>query len=336
MNIAKYLAIPIFALILIFLAYFWWQMSISPVNTRDSSSHNFLITKGQSVSQIGDKLQKEGVIRNSLVFKLYVKLTGKDKSIQSGQYKLSPNLTLEQVIMTLARGPQESWFTYPEGMRREEMAAKTIKGLELSGENAKAFWDDFISESRGQEGYLFPDTYLFPKEATAGAVVTKMTDNFESKFTEEMKKDMEEKSLTQEDVVILASIIERETNTDSERPIVAGILYNRLNAEMPLQVDATLQYTTGSRSCGTLAAPWLDCNWWQVPTAQDRETRSAYNTYLNTGLPPAPIANPGLSSIKAAIYPTDTDYFFYLHGKDGQIHYAKTGAEHEANIQKYL
>ncbi len=332
----KYLALPLIALIIILAGYFWWRGSVSPVNSRDSSSHNFLIAKGQSVGKIGDNLQKEGLVRNSLVFKLYVKLTGRDKSIQAGLYKLSPNLTLEQVIMTLAKGPQALWFTYPEGLRREEVAAKTIKTLELSGNEAKQFWNDFMAESKGEEGYLFPDTYLFPKEATAGAIVRKMTSTFDSKFTDEMKKDMEEKGLTQEDVVTMASIIERETRTDAERPTVAGILYNRLNANHALQVDATLQYTEGTKTCATLNAPWVDCNWWQPPTPEDKATRSAYNTYLNTGLPAGPIANPGLSAIKAAIYPVDSDYFFYIHGNDGQIHYAKTGAEHEQNIEKYL
>jgi len=332
----KYLALPILVLIIILGGYFAWRTSVSPVNTRDSSSHNFLIVKGQSVGKIGDNLEKEGVIRNSTVFKIYVKLTGRDKSIQTGQYKLSPNLSLEQVIMTLARGPQALWFTYPEGLRREEVAARTIKNLDLSSEEAKVFWNEFMSESKGQEGYLFPDTYLFPKEATAGAVVRKMTETFDAKFTDQMKTDMQAGNLTQDEVVTMASIIERETRTDAERPVVAGILYNRLNAGIALQVDATLQYTVGSKTCATIASPWKDCNWWTVPTSDDKATRSAYNTYLNPGLPPGPIANPGLSSIKAAIYPEDSDYLFYLHGADGQIHYAKTGQEHLENIQKYL
>src|SRR5688572_11532322 len=125
----KYLALPIIAIVIILIGYFWWRSAIAPVNTRDSSSHNFLISKGQSVSKIGDNLEKEGLIRNAFVFRLYVKLTGRDKSIQSGQYKLTPNLTMEQVIMTLARGPQALWVTYPEGLRREEVAARTIKTL---------------------------------------------------------------------------------------------------------------------------------------------------------------------------------------------------------------
>jgi UPF0755 protein len=127
------------------------------------------------------------------------------------------------------------------------------------------------------------------------------------------------------DSVILASILERETKTDAERPVVAGILINRLNLGMPLQVDATVQYAVGTSK-----------DWWPILTLEDLKVNSLYNTYKYAGLPPGPIANPGLSSLKAAFNPAQTDYLYYIHDPTGQIHYAKTLAEQNANIAKYL
>ncbi len=333
---ASVFIIPIITFLIIGILYFWWRYSTSPVNSKDTQAHTFLITKGQNVAKIGNNLKKEGLVRSDLVFRIYVKLTGRDKVIQAGQYKFAPNLTLEQVILTLVRGPQALWITYPEGLRHEEIAVRTIKALELTGSEATKYYNEFANLAESQEGFLFPDTYLFPKEASAGAIVRKMTETFESKFTDQMETDMKAKGLTKDEVVILASIIERETITDEERPIVAGILYNRLNIDMPLQVDATLQYIVGCKTAKVKQLPSQDCGWWGSPNIATKKADSPYNTYLNTGLPPAPIANPGLTSIKAAIYPQKTDYIFYLHGKDGKIRYGKTSQDHQENIQKYL
>ncbi|MBI4033134.1 MAG: endolytic transglycosylase MltG, partial [Candidatus Blackburnbacteria bacterium] len=141
--------------------------------------------------------------------------------------------------------------------------------------------------------------------------------------------------------VTLASIVERETLTDEERPIVAGILLKRLEAGWPLQADATLQYAIASVNCTlrkeTSAAQSVKCeDWWPIPSSEDKKIKSLYNTYLNRGLPPGPIANPGLSSIKAVVSPQDSPYWFYLHDGNGKIHYAKTSEEHAENIRKYL
>jgi UPF0755 protein len=172
------------------------------------------------------------------------------------------------------------------------------------------------------EGYLFPDTYLFPLDVSATAVVAKMTDTFTSKT---LGLSPQGPNLTYAETVTLASILERETKTDAERPIVAGILVNRLNARMPLQVDASVQYAIGTPK-----------DWWPILALTDLKINSPYNTYKFAGLPPAPIANPGLSSLKAAFAPTANDYWYYIHDSSGQIHYAKTLSEHSANVAKFL
>jgi UPF0755 protein len=154
-------------------------------------------------------------------------------------------------------------------------------------------------------------------------------DNFNKKVTPQMREDAKKTGLTFAQTITLASIVEREGKTDSDRPMIAGILLNRIKLGMPLQVDATLQYTLGYQ-------PFAKTWWKKELSVDDKKINSPYNTYANVGLPPAPIANPGMASINAAMYPTSSDYLYYLHDKTGTAHYAKTIEEHNANIQKYL
>jgi len=181
------------------------------------------------------------------------------------------------------------------------------------------------------EGFLFPDTYLFPREVRAGSVTSAMKNTFDKRVSEIGGDKSSELKL--EDVVTLASIIERETKTDAERSVVAGIFLNRLEIGMGLQADAATQYAVASERCSVNSG---QCNWWPILTLADLQIDSPYNTYKYRGLPPAPIANPGLSSLKAAINPTETDYLYYLHDSDGKIHYAITLDEHNANVRRYL
>lgn len=317
------------------ISWLWWQNAIQPPASF-TESKAFVISKGASAASIGKKLVKEGIIRNELAFKIYVQLTGRQKSIKAGFYKLPPKLTLPAVVKKLAQGPEGVWVVYPEGLRREESALVTIKTLGLQGKNAEKFWHDFLSLSQGKEGFLFPDTYLFSLYITPKQVIAEMTENFEKKWAQ-LSSDLTKSNLTQKEVIVLASIVERETRSDEERPIVAGILLKRLASSWPLQADATLQYILGTKRCSKLPLPEvLDCNWWTPPAGADKKLRSSYNTYLINTLPPAPIANPGLSSIKAVLQPQDSPYWFYLHDKNGNIHYARTIQEHNQNIRKYL
>jgi UPF0755 protein len=156
-----------------------------------------------------------------------------------------------------------------------------------------------------------------------------MTETFTSKT-----KNLENNSgMSINQAVVLASLLERETKTDAERPIVAGILMNRLDSDWPLQIDAAVQYAVASENCKFKTE---NCTWWPILTLEDLSVKSAYNTYKNQGLPPNPIANPGLSSLKAAFNPKENDYWYYIHDNQGQIHYARTLVEHNSNIAKYL
>ena len=298
---------------------FWWY-SVAKSPSAETSLRDFLIVKGSSASHIGNKLEKEGLIRNALAFKIYVQVSGKAGRIQAGEYRLSPSYSLFRMVDELTRGPAEIWVTIPEGLRREEIAARFASAF---GQR-ESFTQEFLSASAELEGFLFPDTYLFPKDAEAISVVKKMRQTFDIK-TAELKDGIDVSTLTLKEIIMLASIIERETKMDEERPMVAGVLINRLNIDMGLQADATVQYAVGTAG-----------NWWPILTKEDLLVNSPYNTYRFRGLPPAPIANPGLSSITAAVFPEESDYLYYLHDAKGQAYFARTLAEHNENVRQYL
>lgn len=332
-NLRFFLLFPLFIILSSLFIFFWWQDASRPPESAKEEAQRFVIPKGQTASRVAARLEEEGLIKSALSFRLYTQVTGQAKAVQAGDYRLSPNLSLTRLVAALLAGPQELWVTYPEGLRREEMAVKTIKTLGMEGETAEMFYEDFLKESRDLEGFLFPETYLFAPDVKASNVVKKLRAIFAAKVTEKMIEDAKDNGLQLNEVVILASIVERETLTDDERPVVAGILLRRMEIGMPLQADATLQYITGNKRC---TGYQLDCDWWEPPTVEDKKLNSPYNTYLNKGLPPEPIANPGLQSIKAVIYPQESSYLYYIHDKDGKIHYAETIEEHNENVARYI
>ncbi len=302
----KFILIPLFILVILFAASFLYIKTLFLAPSNSPEKFSFMINKGSSISLIGNNLEKAGLIKNSLVFRFYVQLTGVQNKIQAGEFDLSKNLTLDQIIEKLKKGPTEILVTIPEGLRREEIAEKYKTALNKD----ELFVKEFMSLTAGKEGYLYPESYLFPKEATATQIVNRMTTTFDKKVTDVTYKQL-----------IVASLLERETFADSEKPIVAGIIYKRLENDWPLQIDATLQYIKGN---------------WKPVYSQDKELDSPFNTYKNLGLPPSPICNPSLSSIEAAINPEESDYWYYIHDNDAKIHFAKDLDEHNANIQKYL
>ncbi len=321
-KVLKRFIFPLFLAIFAFVILGLWFVKVSEAPGTTVSEKRFVIQKGSGAGFVGEELQKAKLIKSALAFKVYVSITGKASKIQAGEYSLTGNLTLLQLTKELLKGPSEVWVTIPEGLRREEIALKMADGLGINGASKDKFIDEFLVKSKSKEGYLFPDTYLFPKTASASAVVVRMVQVFDQAV------DFNVNSKT----VILASILERETLTGDERPIVAGILLKRLDAGWPLQADATVQYAVAK-----CLIPTASCNWWPRPlTAQDLATNSPYNTYKYPGLPPGPISNPGLSSLKAVVNSQDSPYWYYIHDSSGVIHYAATVEEHNANVAKYL
>jgi UPF0755 protein len=315
-----------------FFAFRWWGENMKAVSAL-STQQRFVIPKGSSAESIAAKLKKEGLVKSPLAFKMFVQINGQAGKIQAGEFNLSPSMTLPKIVEKLLSGPDELWVSIPEGLRREEVAERFITSLELQGKEATDFRREFLQASIGKEGMLFPDSYLFPRDIAADKAVDRLNQTFDAKL-KEVGNNLPA-GFNFQQIVILASLIEREAITNEERPVIAGILYNRMENGWALQIDAAVQYAVGSEICKIQIGKCDD--WWPKSlTRDDLEIDSPYNTYKYPGLPPAPIANPGLGSLTAAANPADTDYMFYLHGTDGVIRYAKTNQEHNDNIRNYL
>lgn len=298
----------------------WWFDSGQSVDPTDHTPVSFPVQAGDGARVIATNLAAAHLIRSPTAFFLLVKLMGIEKNLQAGDFRLNKAMDSRTVAEQLTHGFEDIWVTTLEGWRNEEIATTLAKNLDLPE-------SEFLKVAR--EGYMFPDTYRIPRDATAGAIVNMFRTTFDDKVTSAMRAEAKKRGLSMDQVIILASIVEREGRTDEDRPVIAGILLKRLKANWPLQVDATLQYALGYQSS--------DKSWWKkVLSEDDRSVKSPYNTYATPGLPPGPICNPGLSSVRAVISPKDSDYWYYLHDTSGGVHYAKTIEEHEANISKFL
>lgn len=302
------------------ISWLWWNDSISEVDSKDSKPLVFIVRRGDGVKSIAANLYQQNIIRSPTGFYLLVKLMGIERQLQAGDFRLNRSMNSTSIARELTHGILDLWVTTLEGWRKEEVATKLAKDIDIPEQ-------EFLKYAT--EGYMFPDTYLIPREATAAGVVKMFSDNFDKKVTTKMREDAKKSGFTLDEVMILASLVEKEGKTNEDRPVIAGIIEKRLKADWPLQVDATIQYALGYQP--------LEKTWWKKELrADDLKMKSLYNTYLNPGLPPAPICNPGLESITSVIYPKDSDYWYYLHDPTGAVHYAKTIDEHNANSAKYL
>lgn len=295
----------------------WWKNGVKPANSSDSSQQVFVVYKGQGIREISNELKKKGLIKDSVVFFLLVKKNGLDGKIQAGDFRISPSMSAFDIAQSLTHGTLDIWVTVPEGKRAEEIA-------EILKNKIPSYSPTWVETLRDNEGYLFPDTYLIPKDADIKLITSIMRNNFNTKFG--LMKPTNK--FTKEQIVIIASLVEREAKFPEDRPLVASVITNRLDIGMALQIDATVQYLLGFQKD--------QHTWWKHNlSAEDLRINSSYNTYIHPGLPPGPIANPGESALNAAITPSRTNYLYYLSDKSGKNHYANTLEEHNANIQKF-
>ena len=309
-------------IVLIFVSfYLFYKEGSMPVNKNSLASTIFVVNPGEPLNTIVNNLSKEGLIRNKIIFYLIVKQLGIERKIQAGDFRISPKMTAAEVAKNLTHGTLDVWITLIEGTRKEEMAQTISKDLNIPE-------TEFIKVAT--EGYLFPDTYLIPTTATAESVVSILKNNFDNKFSQELLDQAKNKKLTEKEVLILASLVEREARQPATRQKVAGIILKRYLADWPLQIDATVQYALGYQP--------NEKSWWKKNlTEDDLKINSPFNTYKNTGLPPEPICNPSLTSIEAVINADPkTLYWYYITDKNGVMHYAVTLEEHNNNIRKYL
>lgn len=314
----KLIIVTLLLIVVLLASSVWWKNGVSPVDSNNKNYAIFVVKKGDGVREISNRLKTKGLIKSPIVFFLLVKQLGLDKKIEAGDFRLSSSMTAQEIAQNLTHGTLDIWITVPEGKRAAEIA----EILQAKIPTYNSSWANILTKN---EGYLFPDTYLIPKDADVEMVIGQMRANFDRKYA---GINVGNSKLTKSQIVILASLIEREAIENTEKPIIAGILLNRLDLEIALQVDATIQYAKGQNATSK--------KWWEPVTLEEyKSVVSDYNTYLFAGLPPGPISNPGLEALKAAASPTQTNYLYYLHDKNRIIRYAKTLREHNVNIEKY-
>jgi len=297
------------------------------------------IDEGMSAGMIGRALKSRGLIRSSLAFKWYVAYSGSAQKLVSGTHEIKAGSSISSIVAQLKsmdNSSRERTITAIEGWRLKELAAYLAKEGIASEESFMAAakindWSGkypFLGDPkiRSLEGFLYPDTYNIFIDATPEDIIKKMLDEFDSKVTAQMRSDLRSRGRSLLEAVTLASIIEREISNkpeyDSDRRIVSGIFWSRLEIGMGLQSDATVNYATGKSMTR--------------PTLKDLEIDSPYNTYKYRGLPPGPINSPSLASISAAIYPAETDYLYFLTDENGKAYFAATYDGHLKNIRLYL
>lgn len=309
------------------------------------------ISKGASLSQISSELHNNGVIRNRYLFMVYASALGEDKNLKAGNYVFKDKASLTEVLTKLSKGlslPDDITAFIPEGYNVWEIDERLAN---LGFIQRSEFAGQFISN----EGQLFPDTYkissdnaLFSdengslmgnkaidslkKEAVIKTIGSKMMQNYDQQTAEILKDLTPEKK---REIIIIASMLEKEVRSEKDMAIVAGIIYKRLERGMPLQIDATVSYGACLRNFKATGDK-INCDVSQIAVGKEVRIDSEYNTYTRKGLPIGPISNPGTKSIRAALNPEKSSYVFYLSNKEGQIVYSKTGWEHTANRAKYI
>ena len=337
-------AVRIFVILLIFgllglgIGMLWYDRGVEKPFGAQAQTQEFMVESGWGSTEIGAALKAAGLIQSDTLFKLYTWRQGISSSLQGGQYFLSPAMNIIEISDILRRGEgvtKERTITILEGWRLSQIAdylerEGVVGRQEFLGivQKKSDWWDDYpVLASRPStvdlEGYLFPDTYRIFRDATAQDLVKKMLGTLESKFTAELRAEVERQGKTIHDVLTLASILEREVRTTQDRKLVADLFWRRVDAGIGLQADSTVNYATGK------SLPAV--------TAEDLEIDSPYNTYKYRGLPPGPIASPSADSIKAAIFPTPNDAWFFLTTlDDGRVIYSIDHDEHVANKARYL
>jgi len=276
------------------------------------------VARGASAPAVAKQFFDAHLIKNPSLLRLVLRISGAGAQVQAGAYLFTAPqdlLTIAYRLTTGDLGLPPVRMTFPEGMTVRDIAERVAEAFpDISA-------DDFLAAGKQYEGYLFPDTYLFSPSSDADSIIALMRANFNAKILS-LSNDITASGHSLSDVVIMASLLEKEARSDAVRRTVAGILWNRLALHMPLQVDAVFGYIFGRDTYS--------------PSFADLKVDSPYNTYTHVDLPPGPINNPGLDALDAALHPTKTSYLYYLTDTNGVMHYATTYAAHQANQRKYL
>lgn len=337
-NSKKKIAFISSVILIFILAVFMCREIYIPQNPFDKTTIVFTIKKGDSVEIISKNLKNQGLIRNETFFKMFILFKGISRNLQAGSYALSPSMNISDFARLFFEGEAigekikivEGWDLEDifDNVSKDELYTKDQLSKAIYSPEVQQFISNFkyLGESAKKteyEGYFFPDTYKVSLDTTPEDFIKNIFANFDNKLTLDLRKDIERQKKSVSDIIIMASIIEKEVKNFSDKKIVSGILWKRIKIGMPLQVDATLLYNNDFISGERVLI-------------SDTLKNSPYNTYINKGLPPGPICNPGLDSIKAAIYPTNSNYLYYLSAPDGRTIFSENFEQHKAAKAKYL
>ena len=320
--------------------FYWRGINIPAAKNRPDV--NFFVSKGEGVKQIAGNLSAAGLIKSKFYFEAYVWQKNAESRFQAGEYALNPMLSIKEIVKILTKGEVagrereikiiEGWNINDIDKYLAENKIATAGGFAKLAKAKTGEWKpriakaDFLADAPASatlEGYLFPDTYRVFKDATAADIIAKLLNNFGEKLTAEMKSEIRKQGKTIYEIITMASLLEKEVKTEEDMKIVSGIFWDRIKNGQPLESCATLAYILGVNK--------------PQYSMEDTKIDSPYNTYQNRGLPPGPIANPGLKAIRAAIYPVFTDYNYFLSDPEtGKTIFSKTYAEHTQNKVKYL
>ena len=291
----------------------------------------FTVREGMNASDIADALLERGVIDSKFAFWWKVKTGGYQDQFKIGTYALHPQMAEEEVLALLISGETARIkFTIPEGFKVEEIARRLAdegiadrkRFLRIARDFAPySYMKKHENVDYAAEGFLFPDTYEVEPDMDEKAIMQMMFNDFDNRLNDELRERAREMDLSIYDLITLASLVEKEARYDEDRPIIAQVFFKRLKEDMPLQTDASLQYL--------MDAPKEDVS------IADTKIDSPYNTYQNRGLPPGPIANPGMEAIEAVLYPADTEYLYFVADRDGHNHYSMTYDEHLVLVDRY-
>ncbi len=288
------------------------------------------IQSGTPAKRIAEDLEKQNLIKNAVVFRFVAKIQGLENSLQAGEYALSPAMSIRQILTMMSQGQTAyQQITIPEGYTVDQIAELLAEKKMASPTKFKALAKNFApfpymtanpNTQYSVEGFLFPDTYRLARGTSEEALLTMMVKQFDANLTSDYRQRADELGLSIREVIIMASLVEKEAKLSEEQPIIAGVFANRVKQNMPLQSCATIQYILGYPKAEL--------------TIQDTQIASPYNTYQNMGLPPGPIANPGAAAIKAVLFSAKTDYLYFVADKQGKHHFSSTYEGHLTAINQ--
>jgi UPF0755 protein len=288
----------------------------------------FIVSPGQGLRTTAENLRQDGLVSDALRFIILARLEKQDKLLKAGEYFLSTTMTPREILGQMVEGRVHLYrLTIPEGFNMVQIAAAvSAAGLDSETNFLAAASDPQTAASLGleaqtMEGYLFPDTYYFPRGLDSATIIATMVKQFKAAFKPEWEAQAKALNMSVHEIVTLASIIEKETGAPEERPLIASVFHNRLQKGMRLETDPTVIY----------GIPDFDGN----IKRRHLETYTPYNTYKIKGLPPGPIASPGALAMQAALFPAQSDYLFFVSKKDGTHQFSKTIKEHNAAVRKY-